>query len=135
MILSTTSQYAIKVLIYMAEDNSKLYSVKELSKILEIPYKYLSKVMTNLSKKELIFAIQGRYGGFKLSKQKEEIKLKDILVALEDESFKQCVLGGGVCNQKNKCELHDTWDESKQTIQKSLLEVTLGELKNKDKKV
>lgn len=108
MILSTTSQYAIKVLMYMAEDNSKLYSVKELSKILEIPYKYLSKVMTNLSKKELILAIQGRYGGFKLSKPKEEIKLKDILVTLEDESFKQCVLGGGFCNQENKCELHDT---------------------------
>lgn len=129
MILSTTSQYAIKVLMYMAEDNSKLYSVKELSKILEIPYKYLSKVMTNLSKKELILAIQGRYGGFKLSKPKEEIKLKDILIALEDESFKQCVLGGGVCNQKNKCELHDIWSKSKQTIENNFLNITITELK------
>ncbi len=129
MILSTTSQYAIKVLIYMAQDTSKLYSVKELSKILEIPYKYLSKIMTNLSKKELILAIQGRYGGFKISKQKEDIKLKDILKALEDESFKECILGGKPCDGTNKCALHDSWIKSKQTIQKSFLDLSLGELR------
>lgn len=129
MILSTTSQYAIKVLIYMAQDTSKLYSVRELSNILEIPYKYLSKIMTNLSKKELILAIQGRYGGFKISKQKEDIKLKDILKALEDESFKECVLGGKPCDKVNKCELHDSWSNSKKTILKSFLDVSLGELK------
>ncbi len=129
MILSTTSQYAIKVLIYMSQDTSKLYSVKELSKILEIPYKYLSKIMTNLSKKELILAIQGRYGGFKLSKQKEDIKLKDILKALEDESFKECILGGRICDGTDKCGLHDSWIKPKQTIQKNFLELNLGELK------
>ncbi|RBQ28851.1 RrF2 family transcriptional regulator [Aliarcobacter vitoriensis] len=129
MIFSTTSKYAIKVLLHMSKNTSKLYSVKELSEILEIPYKYLSKIMTNLSKKDLILAIQGRYGGFKLAKNEEDIKLKDILIALEDESFKQCVLGDGICDKENKCKLHDTWDESKQTIQKSFLELNLIELK------
>lgn len=128
MTLNVTSQYAIKVVGFMSIKPEDLYSVKYLSQTLEIPYKYLSKIMTQLSKNGLINSIQGRFGGFTLSRNTQNLKIKDVLDALEDNSYKLCILGTGFCNQNKKCQLHDTWKHPKNTIKHDFLEKTFAEI-------
>jgi len=49
MQLSNTSQYAIRILAYMADQkDSKLMNATELADALYIPYKFLTKIMTEL---------------------------------------------------------------------------------------
>lgn len=128
MTLNTTSQYALKVVGFMSLKPDDLYSVKHLSDTLEIPYKYLTKIMTKLSKSSIIASIKGRAGGFVLSKNIHELKVKDVLNALEDDSYKLCVLGTGLCNQNKKCQLHDTWKHPKDSIKNDFLEKTFFEI-------
>lgn len=128
MTLNITSQYALKVVSFMSIKPQDLYSVKYLAQTLDIPYKYLSKVMNQLSKNGLIVSIKGRFGGFSLSKDIKELKIKDVLEALGDDSYKLCVLGTGLCNQNNKCQLHDTWKNPKTVIKNDFLEKNFFEI-------
>ena len=130
MQLSTTSKYAIKILAFMSKDKSKKYSSKTLSDELNIPYKYLTRIMTKLSKHDLIASIQGKYGGFCITKELSQIRVLDILIVFDDNHNKKCVLEDRDCNYEEKCILHDKWKEPKCAIDDFFTKTTLEDLQN-----
>ena len=131
MRLNTTSQYAIRILIVIAKNCDKRYNAKMLSEELNIPYKYLTKVMTYLVKAKLIDSLRGREGGYVLMHEPDKILVANILDAVNEElDNKSCLLGVGMCTGRNKCGLHDDWQQPKTLLeqmfeQKSLHELTL----------
>ena len=118
MKLSTTSKYAIRILILISKDNSTKYNAKKLSDTLDIPYKYLTKLMTTLTKAGLITSLRGREGGYVIAKDSNDIFVSDILEAVKDEKIerKECLLGVGLCTGSNKCGLHDDWQKPKSLL-------------------
>jgi len=120
MQLSNSSQYAIRILAYMADKkDSKLLNATQLAETLYIPYKFLTKIMTELVKSGLVVSIRGRDGGYKFEKDTSEIMVSDILAIFNDSiKDEQCVLGIGFCNGLCKCALHDQWIEPKHLLQK-----------------
>jgi len=137
MKLNNTSQYTIRILAYIADNKEKnLFSATELSNELNIPYKFLTKIMTELVKRDLIESIRGRDGGFKLKKDAKEIKVDDILTIFNDSiKDEECILGIGFCNGKCKCALHDQWIEPKLLMQKMFRESTLEDIAGKGCKI
>ena len=86
MQLSNTSQYAIRILAYIAnKKDSELINAIEVAKTLDISYKFLTKIMTELVKADLVESIRGRNGGFKLKKSSSEIMVNDILNGVKSE--------------------------------------------------
>ena len=137
MQLSNTSQYAIRILAYMADNkDSKLLNATELSKTLYIPYKFLTKIMTELVKSGLVVSIRGREGGYKFEKETSEIMVSDILAIFNDSiKDEQCVLGIGFCNGLCKCALHDQWIEPRYLMQKMFQESSLEDIAGKGCKI
>jgi len=136
MRLNNTTQYAIRMLNYMANKHEGLLSAKELSERLEIPYKFLTKIMTSLVKSEFIVSIRGREGGYKLAKPASEIMLLDILNEFGDDiQEEQCVLGIGTCGSEKKCSLHDQWVQPKEMMIKMFAETSLENLEGDEFKV
>ena len=110
MNLSHTAQYAIRVISYMALKKRALYSASDLIKELKISDKYLRRILTTLSNNDIIKSVQGRYGGFGLYKDLEEISLFDIVKAVDNiEKYFGCVLGFDECSDENPCALHTKW--------------------------
>ena len=137
MQLSNTSQYAIRILAYIADQkDSHLINATELADALLIPYKFLTKIMAELVKADFVESIRGRDGGYKLKKSSSEIMVNDILTlfhdAIEDE---QCVLGIGFCNGMCKCALHDQWMEPKLLMQKMFRESSLEDIAGRGCKI
>jgi len=128
--LSNTSQYAIRILSYMAnQQDSKLINATQLSEVLQIPYKFLTKIMTDLVKANLIESIRGRDGGYILTEQSFNTKIDDILELFNDSiKDEQCILGIGFCDGSNKCALHDQWVEPKSLMQKMFRESSLRDI-------
>ncbi len=131
MVLHNTTQYAIRILNYMAnESTDRLVSAKTLSEKLDIPYKFLTKIMTNLVKEEFVVSIRGREGGFELARPANEINIGQILDvisgSLENSS---CILGIDRCGEKKKCALHDQWLTPKKMIRQMFENTTLDMLK------
>ncbi len=137
MKLNNTSQYAIRILAYIADHKEKtLFSATELSNELSIPYKFLTKIMTELVKADFIESIRGREGGFRLKKEASIIKVDDILNIFNDSiKDEECILGIGFCNGMCKCALHDQWMEPKLLMQKMFRESSLQDIAGKGCKI
>jgi len=136
MQLSNSSQYAIRILAYMADKKDSQLNATQLAEILYIPYKFLTKIMTELVKVDLVESIRGREGGFKLKKKSSEIMVSDILDLFNDSiKDEQCVLGIGFCNGMCKCALHDQWMEPKLLLQKMFRESSLEDIAGRGCKI
>jgi len=130
MKLNNTSQYAIRILAYITDHKEKkLFSATELSDELNIPYKFLTKIMTELVKADFVESVRGREGGFRLKHHASEITVDDILNIFNDSiQDEECILGIGFCNGMCKCALHDQWMEPKLLMQKMFRESSLEDI-------
>lgn len=130
MILSQTSKYAIRILAHMAENPKNLHTAKSLSTTLEIPQRYLSRLLTKLSKDGFIISTQGRNGGYQFAKQLSDIHLSEIIDSVDGfESFNACILGKHQCLLENPCAMHVIWKDTKEKILKTLTETTLEDVR------
>ena len=131
MILTKTTEYAVRVLTFMASQKQKLFSAKSLHEQLNIPYKYLTRLMTDLAKQELLISIRGRDGGFSITKELKEISLAKIIEAVEGmDSFNACILGFHECSSENPCAMHYVWEKSKIEFIKILENTSLHDINN-----
>ncbi len=129
MILTKTTEYAVRVLTYMASQEQNLFSAKYLHEQLNIPYKYLTKLMTDLAKTGCLTSVRGRDGGFKFTKNLKEITLSRIIEAVEGmESFNACILGFHECSNENPCAMHYVWEKNKAEFIKTLENTTLYDI-------
>jgi len=137
MQLSNTSRYAIRILAYIANKKDlQLINATELAKALSMSHKFLTKIMTELVKADLVTSIRGRDGGYALSRAASEIMINDILKLFNDAiKDEQCVLGIGFCNGMCKCALHDQWMEPKHLMQKMFGESSLKDIAGKGCKI
>jgi len=135
MELNNTSQYAIRILSYIANNKDDLCNAKELSQILNIPYKFLTKITTELVKADFIISIRGREGGYKLSRLSSQITIMEILNHFNEfNQQKECLLGIGKCDGSNKCGLHDQWTKPRKMIKDMFVNTTLENLKKENYK-
>jgi Rrf2 family transcriptional regulator, iron-sulfur cluster assembly transcription factor len=129
MHFSKTTEYAIRVLTYLHLHSSEPHSVSFLHKELELPYKYLTKLMTELVKKGLVTALKGRNGGFTLAVDAQSIYLCDILESIgESLEEDRCILGFETCDAANPCALHNKWLKPKMEIESMLKTTSLASL-------
>ena len=114
----------------------ELINATELAKALDISYKFLTKIMAELVKADLVESIRGRDGGYKLKKDASEIMVNDILNLFNDSiKAEQCVLGIGFCNSLCKCALHDQWMEPKLLMQSMFEDSSLEDIAGKGCKI
>ena len=131
MILSKTSEYSLRILSFMSQETYPLYTSKLLQEKLDIPYRYLRKLLTRLAKKGYISGTKGRSGGYVFKKKLEEIYLSDIIDAVEGfESFNSCLLGKYQCDLKNPCPMHEVWAETKEKILKTFTKTSLADIRD-----
>jgi len=76
--------HAIRILHYL-HSHKDLATAQDISVAIEISYQNFSKISIQLRKNGLIGSVQGRHGGFFLTKPINEISLYDIFFALEGE--------------------------------------------------
>lgn len=129
MFLSNTAQYAVRILLYMANDPEKKYAAAELIQKLKISDKYLRRIMTDMAKAGFIESISGRKGGYIFKRKIEEIKLSEIVFTFEDQQkFDQCLLGLENCGDEHPCKLHSSWKCIKGDLVNLLNNTTLDSL-------
>jgi len=129
MNLTSTSQYAIRILSFMALQNTSMISAKFLVEKLNISDKYLRRLMTKLTKKGLIQSIQGRDGGYRINRPINQLFLIEIINAVEEsEKYLGCVLGFDECSDLNPCALHEKWNLIKQDTSTFLNTTTLSDI-------
>ena len=64
--------------------NGKYSTARDISQYYDIPHELVAKVLQQLAKKDLISSYQGVRGGYSLARRPENISLKEIISAIED---------------------------------------------------
>lgn len=129
MRLTKTSEYAIRVLTLLAKSPRSVISTRQINETLDIPYKYLGKLMRKLAAHGFVTTVQGTRGGQVLAHDPYEIQLSDIVFAIEGNDYlDRCLLGFPECNDDNPCMLHDRWIKLKTEIDAFLYHNTLRDI-------
>ena len=115
MKLNTKSRYAVMALADMSKfPLDSPVSLRDISLRQSISLLYLEQIFFKLKKYKIVASIRGTKGGYRLSRKASDIRLSEILSAV-DENVKtvRCIkhLKKG-CNGKSiKCNTHKLWDE------------------------
>lgn len=133
MKLSNTTEYALRILSFMAMDEKLLYTANELFDKLQIPYRYLRKQLNFLLKQGLLVSVQGKTGGYQIAKSLNEITLMDIIEATDDTKIENmCFFGFNECPLTQKCSMHERWGEVRNATTTLLKTTTLNDIKSEN---
>ena len=115
MKLTSKGRYAVMALADLAKFNSvNPVSLRDISLRQGISLDFLEQIFSKLKKYNIVKSIRGPNGGYILNKEPEEIKLANILSAVDEEvKTVQCKKESKKgCNSKTtKCITHNLWDE------------------------
>ena len=126
-----TTEYAIRVLVYLAKHPGERFSTHKLHQELEIPYKYLGRLMSKLATTGFVEVQQGSLGGYQIQRNLNTIYLYQIAETIEGlEDFDRCILGFPECSEDHPCSLHDHWVSRRENIKDMLYNTTLADLEN-----
>jgi len=117
--LSNTSKYAIRAVIYLAlyAEKDKKIGIKQISKDLHIPTPFLGKILQTLAKQKLLSSTKGPHGGFGLGKPAEKIALIEIVDIIDGQDlFKKCMIRLEDCNEKEPCSAHRKYAEIRESL-------------------
>jgi Rrf2 family transcriptional regulator, iron-sulfur cluster assembly transcription factor len=114
MLLSKSSEYAIRLVFHLNSREESFVRLKEIAKLLDIPYYQLAKVANILIRHEILNSHTGPRGGVQLKIDISKTTLLKIVEPFEgDDIFNKCVLGLSVCGSDNPCPIHEYWGSTK----------------------
>lgn len=111
MLLSKSCEYGIRATLHLARLRSDGYvSIRDISEELDISFHFLTKIFQKLTLAGLLASFRGPNGGVALARPGKDIRLLDIVVALDgDGLFHECILGLPGCGNRTPCPLHASW--------------------------
>ncbi len=133
VIFSKKCEYGLQAVLYLAaKDAGEVVSSDDIAKKLNIPKEFVSKILQSLTDSGLVNSKKGKAGGFLLAKHPANIRLLDVVAAIDGlEIFNSCVLGFPNCSPDHPCPLHEKWGALRTSAYNMLTEQTLDQLKEK----
>ncbi|ARS37754.1 transcriptional regulator [Pontibacter actiniarum] len=108
--LSKTTEYALRAVVYIAMGNADGHKVgiKEIAKELDLPVHFIGKILQDLVRKNVFSSAKGPGGGFYMHRPANDISILEIVRTIDGlEAFKRCGMGMKQCSDKHPCPLHN----------------------------
>ncbi|MEA1942785.1 MAG: Rrf2 family transcriptional regulator [Pseudomonadota bacterium] len=130
MKLSTKGRYAVMAMadLAMASDDGPV-TLSDIASRQSISLSYLEQLFAKLRRADVVSSIRGPGGGYRLSRKPSEIRISDIIVAV-DEPLRatRCSDAKGCLADGRRCVTHDLWDELGRHIYLFLSSITLDDV-------
>ncbi|MFQ5848379.1 MAG: RrF2 family transcriptional regulator [Candidatus Methylomirabilales bacterium] len=130
MHLSRESEYGLKAMIYLAQQPpATVLTLNQIAEAEDLPVGFLAKTLQKLARHGLLQSFRGRHRGYCLARDASEIKLRELLEAIEGpDLLLRCLFWGRRCGDSNPCMLHAGWREIKPHLAVFLEATTLASL-------
>lgn len=131
MKLSTRGRYGLRAVYYLAENQDERYvSVSEISKELKLPENYLEQLIRLLKKNNLVISARGAKGGYKLSRDLDDISVGEVLRVLEGEITSSDCVSSGNCREIDDCEAYLVFAKIDHAINNAVNSITIRDMIN-----
>ncbi len=129
MNLTRESEYALKGLARLATyPIGTTVPMAEIAAEQQLPTTFLAKIFQKLARHGLLDADRGRGSGYTLCGAPSDIRVRDVLEAIEGPlALKRCLLWSGHCSDSEPCPLHHRLKPFRSQLDQMLNEVTLAE--------
>jgi Rrf2 family transcriptional regulator, iron-sulfur cluster assembly transcription factor len=113
----TKTQYGIRALVHLARMDAVSAASSEIARAEGIPSKYLEGILVQLKTSGLVHSERGKNGGYRLAKPASEIRMIEIVEAMEGEVKPVgCLDDAGTCSQGECCLPRVFWVGLKEAI-------------------
>ena len=129
MQLTIFTDYGLRTLMFLAGQQGRLCSVKEVAEHYGVSYNHLVKVVHKLAQLGYVETIKGKGGGIRLAPGAEKHRLGDLVRMLEPNmDIVECFnRDTNTCRVSESCHLKHYLFDAKQAFVTSLNERTLGD--------
>lgn len=125
---SQTVEYALRAVAFLADHAPNACTTDAISVATKVPHAYLSKVLQNLRRSEIVKSQRGIGGGVMLVKSPDQLTILEVVNAVEPiQRIAVCPLGLK-SHGKHLCPLHRRMDDALAGVEKSFRQTTLAEL-------
>jgi Rrf2 family protein len=126
--ISQTAEYALRAVVFLAENRDSGQTTEQIANATKIPAAYLSKVMQQLSRAQLVRSQRGVGGGFSMYKRAKEVSVLDVVNAVDPiERIRECPLKLDAHKLK-LCPLHKRVDEATALVEKAFKSTSIADL-------
>ena len=135
MKVSTKGDYGVRALVELAHHygDGPVQSA-EIASRQEVPEPYLDQLLASLRRAGFIRSVRGRQGGHVLINDPDEVRLSDVMVALEGSLAPiACVDDPEACTRTGGCVQRDVWERVRDATQEILDSVSIGDLAAKER--
>jgi len=128
--LNRLTDYGVVVLSQISLESGALCSAQHIARHTGVPLPTVAKVLNILQREHLVDSHRGAAGGYTLSRPANEIKVSEVIEALEGPiALTACVENAeGHCEVESLCPMRGSWDRVNRAIRDALERVSLAEM-------
>lgn len=125
---SSTAEYALRAIVYLATHDDGLCSSQSIAAATRVPPNYLSKVLKDLVEADIIVSQRGPRGGFALARKSSQISVLDVVNAADPiRRIETCPLGIPT-HGNNLCRLHRRLDDAIALVEQTLKNASIADM-------
>jgi Rrf2 family protein len=136
--MSTKGRYGTRLMLRLAFYYSNKDSAVILRKVAEeedISIRYLEQIIIPLKVSKLVKSIRGAGGGYTLARPPAQIKVSEILHALEGSCcLVECIEDSEYCPRLPHCATYEIWNKASQILKNYFDNLTLQDVVEIDRK-
>lgn len=127
MQLNKFTDYALRVLMYIAQPKEMPYTIAEIAEDLRVSQNHLVKIVHFMGKQDWLITTRGKGGGIRMNPQALNFKLGEIVRILQRETpIVEC--NTPPCVLRSNCGLKGILDQAMEQFYQSLDQYTLADV-------
>lgn len=131
MDISRKTDYALRMLSMLAENEGNLLSVRSAAESVDVPYSFARSIQHGLVQAGIIESLRGVRGGMRLKVDPKDLTIRQIVEAVQGPLvMNDCTAEDGVCPRMEGCYYHLLWVGAQELLRNYLDSVTLDDVIN-----
>lgn len=128
-LITRDTDYAVRALVYMADDPDRVTTVQELVEQLDMPMAFSRRILQKLSQKGIVASFKGKGGGFCIKKPLTQVQLFELMEAFQGRlSVGSCLFKKKLCPNTRVCPLRRKMKRVEQNVFSELRAITIASL-------
>lgn len=127
MLINRQTDYAVRVLMYLAIMDERMVTISEVSRQFRISRNNLMKICHQLVRLGYVRSVRGKGGGICLARAADSIKLRDVAMQME-ATFEIIDCRSPLCPLAERCQLKEALMEARDGFLKVLSCYTIADL-------
>ena len=129
--ISTRGRYALRVMLDLAQNQGDGYvPMKDVAMRQNLSLKYLEQILPMLKQNKLVVGVQGKGGGYRLTRQPQDYPIGEILRVTEKDLAPVSCLADGAkeCTLRQSCKTIGFWEGLNDVVNEYMNSKSLSDL-------